>query len=224
MLRQIFVDSDIDSLLNTACTGKFAVKDRYLIAQLTYVPLSLTEHNLLRLHQLISDKGEVYRKWVLPAAYSRSKKDRVIEVPEVFCQALETYLAWYEQQELPPKFRHNLGTHRGFSEFAPSLLNDRLNEYAMSHRAVMSGINKQPTNLRTKVNTLLKKAGLDWATAKTFEDSLIIHLAKNVDHGVVADLFGYSTRKIVTDKYNGNLLQLSDAINSVYARIKVTGH
>ena len=30
--------------------------------------------NLLRLHQLISDKGKVYRKWVLPAAYNRNKE------------------------------------------------------------------------------------------------------------------------------------------------------
>ena len=180
MLRQIFVDSDIDSLLNNACTGKFALKDKYLVSQLAYVPLSLTEHNLLKLHQLINDKGEVYRKWVLPAAYSRNKKERIIEVPEVFCKALEHYLDWYEQQEVPAQYKHNLGTYRGFSEYAPALLNDRLNEFAMSERTVKSGINKQPTNLRTKVNTLLKKAGLDWATAKTFEDSLIIHLAKNV--------------------------------------------
>jgi|TARA_B100001063_G_C16775524_1_gene564951 integrase len=223
MLKQIFTENDIDSLLNRACAGKYELKDRYLVSQLAYVPLSLTEHNLLRLHQLISDKGEIYRKWVLPAAYSRNK-ERIIEVPEVFCQALEHYLNWYEQQEVPVKYRHNLGTYRGFSEYAPALLNDRLNEFAMSERTVKSGINKQPTNLRTKVNTLLKKAGLDWATAKTFEDSLIIHLARNVDHGVVADLFGYASRQVVTDKYNGNLLQISEAINNVYSRIKVTGH
>ena len=222
MLKQIFTENDIDSLLNRACAGKYELKDRYLVSQLAYVPLSLTEHNLLRLHQLISDKGEIYRKWVLPAAYSRNK-ERIIEVPEVFCQALEHYLNWYEQQEVPVKYRHNLGTYRGFSEYAPALLNDRLNEFAMSERTVKSGINKQPTNLRTKVNTLLKKAGLDWATAKTFEDSLIIHLARNVDHGVVADLFGYASRQVVTDKYNGNLLQISEAINNVYSRIKVTG-
>jgi len=47
-------------------------------------------------------------------------------------------------------------------------------------------------------------------------------LAKNVDHGVVADLFGFASRQVVTDKYNGNLLQLSDAINGVYSRIKTT--
>ncbi|WP_232056541.1 hypothetical protein [Pseudoalteromonas sp. A25] len=199
------------------------MKDRYLICQLAYVPLSLTEHNLLKLHQMMNDKGEVYRKWVLPAAYSRNKKDRIIEVPEVFCQTLEHYLDWYKQQDIPAKYKHNLGTHRGFSEYAPALLNDRLCEFAMSERTVKSGINKQPTNLRTKVNTLLKKAGLDWATAKTFEDSLIIHLAKNVDHGVVADLFGFSSRQVVADKYNSNLLQLSDALNKVYARIQTTG-
>ena len=92
MLRQILVDNDINLLLNDACTGKYSLKDKYLITQLACVPLSLTEHNLLKLHQLISDKGEVYRKWVLPAAYSRNKKERIIEVPEVFCQALEHYL------------------------------------------------------------------------------------------------------------------------------------
>ncbi len=166
-----------------ACTGKYWLKDRYLISQLTYVPLSLTEHNLLKLHQLINDKGQVYSKWVLPAAYSRNKKDRIIEVPEVCCQALEQYLDWYEKQELPAEFKHNLGTYRGFSEYAPALLNDRLNEFAMSERTVKGGINKQPTNLRTKVITLLKKGGIEWATAKTFEDSLVIHLAKNVEHG-----------------------------------------
>jgi hypothetical protein len=183
--------------------------------------LSLTEHNLLRLHQLISDKGEVYRKWVLPAAFSRKKKDRIIEVPEVFCQALELYLDWYELQELPPEYKHNLNTYRGFSKYAPALLSDRLSGFAMSEQAVKTGINIQPTNLRAKVNTLLKKAGLDWATAKTFEDSLVIHLA---EYWEVADLFGYSSRQVVADKYNGNLFQLSDAINSVYSRIKVTGH
>ena len=36
----------------------------------------------------------------------------------------------------------------------------------MSERPVKKGINKQPTNLRTKVNKLLEKSGLDWATAK----------------------------------------------------------
>ncbi|MEC4089963.1 hypothetical protein [Pseudoalteromonas rubra] len=94
----------------------------------------------------------------------------------------------------------------------------------MSERVVKAGVNKQPTNLRAKVNKLLSKAGLDWATANTFEDSLIIHLAKNVDHDVVADLFGFSSRKVVTDKYNGNLMQLSDALNGVYSRIKTTGY
>ncbi|WP_225741004.1 hypothetical protein [Pseudoalteromonas nigrifaciens] len=225
MRRQTLVDNDINSLLNDACTGKYSLKDRYLITQLACVPLSLTEHNLLKLHQLINDKGQVYRKWVLPANYSRNKSERIIEVPEIFCQALEQYLEWYEQlQDLPVEYRHNLGTYRGFSQNAPALLNDRLTAFAMSERTVKKGINKQPTNLRTKVNTLLKKAGLDWATAKTFEDSLIIHLAKNVDHGVVADLFGFASRQVVTDKYNGNLLPLSDAINGLYSRIKVTGH
>ena len=224
MIRQIFTESDIDSLFNKACTGKYELKDRYLISQLAYVPLSLTEHNLLRLHQLMNDKGEVCRKWVLPAAYSRNKKERIIEVPEVYCESLELYLDWYEQQDIPAKYRHSLNTYRGFSEYAPALLNDRLNEFAMSERTVKNGINKQPTNLRTKVNALLKKANLHWATAKTFEDSLIIHLAKVVDHGVVAELFGYSSRQVVTDKCNGNLLHISDAINHVYSRIKVKGY
>lgn len=95
----------------------------------------------------MNDKGEIYCKWALSAAYSRNKKDRVIEVPEVYCQSLEFYLDWYEQQNIPVKFRYNLSTYRGFSEYGPALLNDRLSEFAMSERTVKSGIKKQPTNL-----------------------------------------------------------------------------
>ncbi|ATD08886.1 hypothetical protein PPIS_a4228 [Pseudoalteromonas piscicida] len=86
MLRQIFVDSDIGSLLNTVCTGKYAIKDKYLISQLAYTPLSLKEHNLLRLHQLIDDKGEVYRKWVLPAAYSPTRKIALSKCQKCFAK------------------------------------------------------------------------------------------------------------------------------------------
>lgn len=224
MLKQIFTTDDIDSLLNTACVGKNELKDRFLISQLAYVPLSLVEHNHLKIHNILNERGEVCSKWVLPAAYSRNNEDRTIEVPEVYCEALELYLDWYLMQDLPCEYRHNLNTFRGLSERAPVLLNDRFTEYAMSERVMKKGVNKQPISLRTKVNKLLDRAGLDWATAKTFENSLIIHLARDVDHGVVAELFGFKSRKIVTDKVNGCLLQLSDAINSVYSRIKVKGH
>lgn len=47
---------------------------------------------------------------------------------------------------VPLQLGHNLGTHSG-------LVNILL-----------------PSNLRTKVNTLLKVRGVEWATAKTFED------------------------------------------------------
>lgn len=49
----------------------------------------------------------------------------------------------------------------------------------MSEWVVKNGINKQPTNLRNKVNILLNGAGLEWTTPKTFFDSLIINLARN---------------------------------------------
>ena len=224
-LTQAFTDYDIQALYDRSCYGKFEVKDRYLITQLTYLTLSLTEQNLLKLHNVINEHGEVYKKWTLPAAYTRNNSERVIEVPEVYCQALEKYLKWYVQQDIPDKYRHNLNTYLGFKQKAPVLLNDRVEEFAMSERVVKNGINKQPTNLRNKVNKLLNKAGLEWATPKTFFDSLIVNLARNnADIGQIVSAFGLSSRQVVLDKVNGSLLGLSDAINVVYSRIKVTGH
>ena len=224
-LFQTFVDEDIQALFDSACYGKYEVKDRYLVTQLTYLTLSLTEHNQLKLHNVINEHGHVYRKWTIPAAYTRNNVERVIEAPEIYCQALEEYLEWYVKQPIPGDYRHNLNTYLGFNEKAPVLLNDRLHEFAMSERTVKNGINKQPTNLRTKVNKLLDKAGLSWATPKTFYDSLIVNLARNnADIGQIVDAFGLSSRQVVLDKVNGSLLGLSDAINQVYSRIKVTGH
>mgnify|MGYP003385314272 CR=1 FL=1 len=223
-LFQTFVDNDIQSLFDNACYGKFEIKDRYLITQLTYLTLSLTEHNQLKIQNVINEHGQVYKKWVLPAAYTKNNSERVIEVPEAYCLALEKYLKWYVVQDIP-EYRHNLNTYLGFNEKAPLLLNDRLSEFAMSERPVKNGINKQPTNLRTKVNKLLEKADLSWATPKTFYDSLIVNLERNnADVGQIVDAFGLSSRQVVLDKVNGSISGLSDAINQVYSKVKVTGH
>tara|TARA_R110001592_G_scaffold52657_2_gene161488 strand:- start:358 stop:780 length:423 start_codon:yes stop_codon:yes gene_type:complete len=139
--------------------------------------------------------------------------------------ALEEYLMWYVTQELPSEYRHNLNTYMGLSSKAPVLLNDRLCEFAMSERIVKNGINKQPINLRNKVNKLLNGAGLEWATLKTFFDSLIVNLARNnADIGQIVNAFDLSSRQVVLDKINGSLLGLSDAINKVYSRIKTKRH
>ncbi|PCI58873.1 MAG: hypothetical protein COB35_12710 [Gammaproteobacteria bacterium] len=224
-LFQTFVDEDIQAIYDNACYGKNEIKDRYLISQLSYLSLSLTEHNLLKIHNLISETGVVYRQWALPASYTRNNKERVIEVPEVHCQAIEQYLDWYVVQDLPSEYRHSLNTYKGLSCKAPALLNDRLTEYSMSERLIKNGINKQPTNLRTKVNKILMKAGLDWATPKTFYDSLIINLGRgNADINQIVNAFGLSSRQVVLNKMNGNIINLGDALNRVYSRIKFTGH
>lgn len=224
-LSQIFIDDDIQALLDTSCHGKYELKDKYLISQLTFLTLSLSEHNLIKVHDLINERGEVYEKWALPAAFSRNNEDRVIEMSEAFCSSVDKYLEWYVKQPIPGEFRHSLNTYRGLSRKAPMLLNDRLNGYAMNEREVISGLSYQPTNLNNKVKGMLKKADLDWATAKTFSDSLIVNLSRNgADVNQIMKAFGYKSRQAVLDKINGNLLNLSDAINSCYSRIKVTGH
>jgi hypothetical protein len=224
-LSQIFTDNDIQALFDTACYGKYELKDRYLISQLTFLTLSLSEHNLIKVHDLINERGEVYKKWVLPAAFSRNNEDRVIEMPEALCLSVEHYLEWYVKQPIPGEFRHTLNTYRGLSYKAPMLLNDRLKGYSMNEREVKGGLSYQPTNLNNKVKTLLKGAALDWATAKTFSDSLVVNLHRNNSEiNQIMKAFGFKSRQTILDKVNGNLLNLSEAINHCYSRIKVTGH
>jgi hypothetical protein len=224
-LSQTFTGSDINAILEQSCYGKFELKDKYLVMQLTFLTLSLTEHNLLKVHDVINEKGEVYKKWALPSAYSRNNEDRIIEMPEVLCLALETYLDWYVTQELPAEYRHNLNTFRGLSYNAPLLLNDRLKAFAMNERVVKNGVNYQATNLSNKVKNLLNNADLTWATPKTFSDSLIVNLSRNnADINQITKAFGFKSRQVVLDKINGNIINLSDAINNCYSRIKVTGH
>lgn len=224
MLIQIFNDNDIAAIYKKGCFGASKVKDSYLVSQLSNLTLTLIEHNFLKVHDVINERGEVYRKWVLPASYSRNNKERVIESPESYIEALEGYLNWYVEQDIPSEYRHNLNTYRGLSDQAPLLLNDKLQAYAMSKREVNKGVSYQPTNLRNKVKTLLSKAGLDWATAKTFEDSLAIKLAGSVKHNSVAKAFGYSSKQTVTDKFNSNLETLEQALNKIYSGVKVTGY
>jgi hypothetical protein len=224
-LKQPFTRDDINALLNVSCVGKHELKDQYLIMQLSQLTLSMTEHNLIKVHDLINEKGEIYSKFVIPAVYTRNAKERIIEIPERLAASLEVYLAWYIKQDIPSEYKHNLNTYRGFSNNAPILLNDYLRRFAMGENHARKGTGLQPTALRSKVTKLLKLSALDWATPRTFENSLVINLAhKNVSVGAIKKAFGYSTNEVVKDKINGNILTLSDALNKIYSGIKVTGH
>jgi hypothetical protein len=224
-LKQPFTYSDINALLNTACVGKFELKDQYIVMQLSQLTLSMTEHNLLKIHDLINEKGEIYSCFAIDPNYTRNNKERPINIPERLALLLNDYLEWYSRQSIPSEYRHNLNTYRGFSKKAPVLLNDYLKEFTMGENKLRKGTGLQPTSLRAKVSKLLKLAALDWATPKTFENSLVINLAhKNVSVSAIRKAFGYSSNDVVTDKINGNILTLSDALNKVYSGIKVTGH
>ncbi len=187
--------------------------------------LSLTEHNLLKVHDLINEKGEVYRKFVLPPVYTKHNEERVIELPEKFCISVENYLEWYVKQDIPLEYRHNLHTFKGLSEDAPMLLNDEFQGYKLTKNKSPSGARLQPNNLRNKIKALLNKAGFEWATFSTFSDSLIIYLHEN--NAPVQEIiraFAFRSRETVLSRINGNIITLGDAINKVYARVPVVGH
>jgi hypothetical protein len=191
------------------------------------VALSLLEHNLLKVHDLINDKGEVYRKFAIPAAYTKHNMERVIELPtsDKLCKSIENYLDWYVKQDIPPEYRHNLHTYRGLSEDAPMLLNDDFKDYKLTKNKSPTGARLQPNNLRNKVKSLLVGAGMEWATFSTFSDSLIIYLHQN--NAPVQDIikaFAFRSRETVLSRINGNIVTLGEAINKVYSRVPVTGH
>lgn len=59
------------------------------------------------------------------------------------------------------------------------LLNNELKAYKMTKNKTSQGAEYQPNNLRSKITSLLKKAGYECATFKTFTDSLIVNLHRN---------------------------------------------
>ena len=105
------------------------------------------------------------------------------------------------------------------------LLNNEFKAYKMTENKTEKGAEYQPNNLRSKIKSLLNKAGYEWATFKTFTDSLIVNLHRNnADVKQIVEMFEFRSRETVLNRINGNVLALSDALNKVYSRIKVTGH
>lgn len=225
-LFQVFTDDDICHLLEANGYGKHKIKNEYLIYQLSFLPLSLSEHNQMMVHDFINKHGDVYKEFVIPAAYTKHNKARVIELPDRFCDAVEIYLDWYvSNEDIPSDYRQKSHTFRGLSDEAPMLLNNESNIYARTKNKTATGAEYQPNNLRSKVKSLLNKAGFDWATFKTFTDSLIVNLHRNnADINQIDEMFEFRSRETVLNRINGNVLTLSDALNEVYSRIKVTGH
>lgn len=229
-LFHVFTDDNIRQLIEVNSYGKHSVKNEYLINQLSFVPLSLLEHNSLKVHDLINEKGVAYRKFAVPFEYGTrtpkpDEQERVIELPERFSNDVEKYLNWYVMQDIPSEYRHNKNSYKGLSSLAPMLLNDEFKAYKLTEAKTPKGIKLQPNNLRNKVRALLNNAGLEWATFSTFSDSLIIHLHHNkVAPKELIQLFNYRSRETVLSRIDGNIITLGEAINKVYARVPVTGH
>jgi hypothetical protein len=224
-LFHIFSDSHLNQLIDVNNNGKHKVKNEYLINQLAYLPLSLIEHNQLKVWDLINSNGQVCSKIVVPLEYSKHDEERVIELPEKFCISVENYLNWYSEQKIPTEYKQDLNSYRGFSSEAPMLLNDQFNAYALSTTKTSTGVRTQASNLRNKVRKLLDNAGFEWATFSTFSDSLIVYIHQNgCEINQIVKMFNFRSRETVLSRISGNIVTLGDALNKVYSRVNTVGY
>lgn len=109
---QVFTDDDICHLLKANGYGKHKVKNEYLI----FLPLSLSEHNQMMVHDFINKHDEVYRNFTIPEVYTKHKKKRVLELPENFCITVENYLRWFVNQDMSREYIYKSNTYLGLSK------------------------------------------------------------------------------------------------------------
>jgi hypothetical protein len=160
--KPLFLEpEDIKELAKKHLNGKFNVRDAALIAFAGMSYLNLLDLSLIRVKDLISESGKVYKQTILPAEFNPYDKQKVLIIPNssLLLQLLEGVIAWRQEEKLGLS---NLGTYCGLNPDSRFFLDNNGDEFYLTAR-VKGGkdiAKMQPTKLRRHFSKFVLPLGV----------------------------------------------------------------
>jgi len=145
-----FLEPDeIKELAKRHLQGKFNVRDAALIAFSGMSYLTLLDLSLIRVKDLLTESGKVYKQMVIPAEFNPNGKQKVLIIPNKppLLELTEGVIKWRNKEKLGLS---NLGTYCGLNPESRFFLDNDGNEFSLTPRAKGNKeiARMQPTKLR----------------------------------------------------------------------------
>lgn len=160
--KPIFLEpEEIKQLAKKHLKGKFNVRDAALIAFSGMSYLTLLDLSLLKVEDLITEKGAIYKQTTVPAIFNPNGKQKVLVIPNksFLLGLVEEVIEWRKAKGFALS---NLGTYCGLNPESRFFLDNDGETFALTPRVKGSSeiARMQPTKLRRHFDKFVLPLGV----------------------------------------------------------------
>tara|TARA_B110000211_G_scaffold162671_2_gene183835 strand:+ start:10361 stop:11029 length:669 start_codon:yes stop_codon:yes gene_type:complete len=219
-IEVLFSEKDIQKLIDTNNTPKFGPRNTALIFGLSYWGLERKEVCQLPLSAVMSESGQWYKSWFIPAEYSYNGEERELHTADHVVPVLDEYIGWLKQKGVGTS---NLHTYRKLNPEMKLFVNDRLTPFELTERSTKKkdgSVSYQTRSLDDKLKSFIKNSGIEGATVGTFRDSWIKMMYEaGCGYNDLKAVSGIKTKSTLDAKIRPLERELEKVFNSVFSRI-----
>ncbi|MBT43579.1 MAG: integrase [Idiomarina sp.] len=216
-IERILSEHEINQVIKRNNKPPFAYRNAAIVLASTYWCLTPFELSELRLQDVMDKTGDFFSVWTLPAHASQNGEPRELRTADHIASVMGRYIKWWEDNDL---YGTGQASYRGRDRMAPFILNDNYEPYALTKRSAGDRA-RHPVSMNKKLNSLLKTAGFDNATASTFRDSGIkLHWDNGAKYNDLKQFTGIKSKKAIDAKVRPHEAELTSVLSKVFRNIQ----
>jgi len=216
--ERLFDEHDVQTLLDNNSAPPMGRRNAALIMGGVYWGLTLYELSVIDVKDVLSESGELYRIWTLPAHHSYNGDARECRTESRVGPFFE---GWVKLRIKNKWGLSNLGSYQGLDPNSKFFLNDRGEPYKLSERKKGSG-QYQPQAMAEQFKRMIAKTNLQGATPSSFRDSFIKAMYEHGCHiNDLKKITGIKQKRTLDNKIKPQEAELEDVYRSLFGRVKL---
>ncbi|TNC79219.1 MAG: hypothetical protein C9356_20340 [Oleiphilus sp.] len=154
--------NQVKDLVQKHRNSPFCVRDAALIGFSGLAYLSLVDLSLIRVKDVVSESGQIYKQTVIPREYNPNGKEKLLVIPNksLLLELTEELIEWRKSRNFGVS---NLGTYCGLNPESKLFVRDDGESFELSPRVkgVKDTVNMQPAMLRRHFDRFVLGLGVN---------------------------------------------------------------
>jgi len=215
--ERLFTEPDIQELVDKNAAPPYGRRNAALIMGAVYWGLTPYELSLVSIQDVMDEKGELLRIWVIPAHTAYNGEPRECHTEDHVLPFFDGYIDWRRSKGWGTS---NMHTYRKLNPQSKFFLNDRGAPYKLSPRKAGSG-EYQPRSMNEQLKRMIKKTNLHGATPSSYRDSYVRALYENgCGWKDLMSVTGIKQKRTLERKVRPQEAELDKVFQSIFSRVR----
>ncbi len=217
-VEKLFTEQELQLLLDMNSKPPHGQRSCALIMGAVYWGLTPSELSLLQLQHVMSQSGEFYRIWTLPASVAYNGEARELRTEDHVLPFFEAYMD--KRMELKLHLS-NKAWYRHSDPESHFFLNDRGDSFKLSPRKKGSS-DYQPVSMNSKLKQLIANTSIQGAKPSTFRDTFIKNMYEaGCGYKELMAVSGIKGKETLDRKIRPHEREIEEVFKTIYGRVKV---